>query len=107
MRRWLPRVILSLAMAGVTGLIGGCHDDSGKPEAKEAERALGVNPNEQKKTTEVTRDVTEVVEKKVIDNKTGQTISDKVTTTPVRVTEKTEVKKDVEAKVGESKTTGK
>jgi hypothetical protein len=107
MRRLLSRAALSLALAGASGLLIGCGDDSHKPEAQEAEKALGVNPQDQKKTTEVTRDVTVVDETKVIDNKTGQTISDTKKVTPVRVTEETNVKTDVDVKVGETKATGK
>jgi len=105
MRRLLSRLALSLVLAGVSGPLTGCGDDSDKPAAKTAEKALGVSPQEQ--TTTKTNDVTEVVETKVIDNKTGKVLSDTKQITPVEITEKTDVKKNVDVKVGETKSTGK
>jgi hypothetical protein len=108
MRRLLTSMTLSMALAGTFGLLTGCGgDDSKKPDAQTAEHALGISPQEQKKTSEVTRDVTVIKETKVIDNKTGQTISDTKEATPVRVTKETEVQTDVNVKVGETKATNK
>jgi hypothetical protein len=107
MRRLLPRLPLLLALAGISGLSIGCGDDAKKPAAQTAEKALGINPQEQKTTTTKTNDVTEVVETKVIENKTGKVVSDTKQITPVEITEKTAVRKDVQVKVGETKTTGK
>jgi hypothetical protein len=107
MRRLLPRAILSLSLFAALGLMNGCGDDSKKPEAQTAEKALGINPDAEKKTTTETREVTEIKETKVIDNKTGVVISDEKETTPVKVDKVTNVKTDVNVKVGETKTTGK
>jgi hypothetical protein len=107
MRRFLPRATLSLTLFAALGLLNGCGDDSKKPAAQTAENALGIDPNAQKKSTTESRDVTEIKETKVIDNKTGVVISDKKEVTPVEVDKVTNVKTDVKVKVGETKASGK
>ena len=107
MRRLFYRGSLFLALAGLSGLLVGCGDDSNKPAVQSAENAVGINPNEPKKTTTETRDLTEVKETKVIDNTTGAVISDKKEVTPVKIDKETTVKTDVKAEVGSTKTTGK
>jgi hypothetical protein len=67
---------------------------------------VGVKPDkESKKTAETVRDVTVVKETKVIDNKTGQTIKETVEKTPVKITQETSEKTDVNVNVGETKAT--
>jgi hypothetical protein len=107
MRPTLFRVIQPLALFAALGLMNGCSDDSNKPAAQSAEKALGINPDAEKKTTTETREVTEIKETKVIDNKTGVVISDKKEITPVKVDKVTNVKTDVNVQVGETKTSGK
>ena len=51
--------------------------------------------------------MTEIKETKVIDSKTGVVISDKKEVTPVKIDKVTNVKTDVNVKVGETKATGK
>jgi ABC-type uncharacterized transport system auxiliary subunit len=107
MRRLFYRGSLFLALAGLTGLLTGCGDDSNKAAVQSAENAAGINPNEPKKTTTETRDLTEVKETKVIDSKTGAVISDKKEVTPVKIDKETTVKTEVKAEAGSTKTTGK
>jgi len=107
MLRSISQLPLILALSISPVLLVGCGDDSHQPAAESAEKALGINPDPQKKTSTVTRDVTEVKETKVIDNKTGQVISDTKEVTPVKINEVTNVNKDVKVEVGDTKTTGK
>jgi hypothetical protein len=107
MRRLISQVWLSIALVGISGLVTGCGDDSKKPAAQSAENALGINPEGVKKSSTETREVTEIKETKVIDNKTGVVISEKKEVTPVKVDKVTNVQTDVTVKVGETKTSGK
>jgi hypothetical protein len=107
MQRLLSRLSLLFVLAAASGLVIGCGDEANQPAAKTAETALGINPEGEKKSTTETRDVTEVKETKVIDNKTGAVISDKREVTPVKIDKVTNVKTDVNVKAGETKSTGK
>ena len=106
MRRSLARMTLCLTLAGAPGLLTGCGDDAKKPAAQSAENALGINPEGAKKTTTESREVTEIKDTKVIDNKTGVVISDKKEVTPVKIDKETNVETGVHVKVGETKSTG-
>jgi len=107
MLRPIAQLPLILALSVSPALLVGCGDDKHQPAAESAEKALGINPDPQKKTSTVTKDVTEIKETKVIDNATGQVISDKKEVTPVKIKEETNVNKDVKVEVGDTKTTGK
>jgi hypothetical protein len=107
MRRMFSRAMLSLTLLAAVGLLNGCGDDSNKPAAQSAEKALGINPDSEKKTTTESREVTEIKDTKVIDNKTGVVIGEKKESTPVKIDKVTNVKTDVNVKVGETKTSGK
>jgi hypothetical protein len=106
MRRFFHPLLLSLVVIGMAELLSGCNRESDNPDAKTAEQVLGVPPDRhEKQTAEATRDVTVVKDTKVIDDKTGQTIGEKVESTPVKITEQKREKTDVDVKVGETKTT--
>jgi hypothetical protein len=86
----LARLTLATALAATGALFAltGCHGDANTPEAKIAEQAVGVSPKGEKtKTVEANRDLSVVQETKVIDNTTGETLSDTTKTTPVRITQ--------------------
>ncbi|MBV8077204.1 MAG: hypothetical protein JO284_12435 [Planctomycetaceae bacterium] len=99
--------MLTAALAGVSGLMTGCGDDSGKPEAKIAEEAVGIQNQREKKSSEVTRKVDVVEEIMVKDEKTGEILSKKKAVTPVVIKKETAVSTDVNVKVGDTQSSGK
>src|SRR3954468_22460789 len=107
MLRPIAQLPLILALIVSPVLLVGCGDDKHQPAAESAEKALGINPDPQQKTSTETRDVKQVQETKVIDEKTGQVLSDKKEVTPVKIKVETNVNKDVKVEVGDTKTTGK
>jgi hypothetical protein len=101
---WRPLLAAGLSFALPT-ILGGCHDDSARPEARTAERAVGIDPERSKRSTTVTRDVNVITDVKVQDPKTGRILSEKVERAPVKITEET--RKDVKVEVGETRATAK
>jgi hypothetical protein len=91
---------LGIVAAGLTG----CHNETEDRAAQTARDALGVETKDETAKTQ-TRQVLVQEETKVVDPKTGETISQKTKVTPVTV-ERT-IKTDVDVNVGESKTTPK
>lgn len=107
MKRFLRPLLLTAALAGVSGLMTGCGDDSGKPEAKIAEEAVGIQNQRDKKSSEVTRKVDVIEEIMVKDEKTGEILSKKKEVTPVVIKKETAVSTDVNVKVGDTQSSGK
>lgn len=105
MRRLIRSTILSVAVIGAAGLVAGCTDDSNHPDAKTAENAVGIRDDHATTTIEETRDVKVVKDTKVIDTKTGETISETTESTPVTITKESKERVDVDVKVGETKAT--
>ena len=102
----LSRLALAAALSA-PGLLAGCGSESDTPEAQTATQATGIKPaSETHKTVETTRDVIVEKETKVKDATTGEILSDKKESTPVKITEEKEVKTDVKVDVGDTKTTG-
>ncbi len=102
----LPRLTLAAALtlpAAFAGL-SGCHNDAETPAAKSAEEALGIDPNGSRSNRTVTdkRDVIVQEEKKVLDAKTGEVLSDKTVSTPVTVELQKSEKSNVKVKVGDT-----
>jgi hypothetical protein len=97
--------ILSAVVIGATGLTSGCTDDSAKPDAKIAEKAIGITDDKTTKPLETSRDLQVVKDTKVIDTKTGKTLSETKETTPVEITKESKEKVNVDVKVGETKAT--
>lgn len=95
----------SLVVIGAAGLISGCVNEADHPDAKIAEKALGINDNQTTKAVETSRDLKVIKETKVIDSKTGETLSNKTETTPVTITKETKERVNVDVNVGESKAT--
>lgn len=91
--------LLAATLAGLSG----CHDSSDTQAARAAEQAVGVAPgSETTKAVDLSRDVTVVKETKVIDNATGQTISETKEETPVKIQQEKQVKTNVKVDVGNS-----
>jgi hypothetical protein len=91
----------ALAAPGATAALTGCQNEANTPEARTAEQAVGISPKTEKSTAvEATRDVTVVKDTKVIDNATGETISETKQSTPVKITQQKEVRTDVKVDVG-------
>ena len=107
MNHFLRPLSLAAALAGVSGLMTGCGDDSGKPEAKIAEEAVGIQKQRDKKSSEVTRKLDVLEEITVKDEKTGEILSKKKAVTPVVIKKETAVSTDVNVKVGDTQTSGK
>jgi hypothetical protein len=84
--------------------LAGCHNESEDRAAQTARDALGVQTKDETAKTQ-TQQVLVEQQTKVVDPKTGETISQKTTVTPVTV-EKT-IKTDVDVNVGETKTSPK
>ena len=107
MRRLIQTVALCLFASGAMGMLAGCQDEAeNNPDAAAAQEALGIAPgNEREKTIEKTTDVDVVKQTKVVDKKTGEVLSEKTETTPVRIQKQTEVETDVDVKVGETQST--
>jgi hypothetical protein len=104
--RCLHPALLSITLAATPVFLFGCGGASNNPDVKIAEEAVGVKPDkENKKTAETVRDVTVVKDTKVIDSKTGRTIKETVEKTPVKITQETSEKTDVNVNVGETKAT--
>ena len=97
--------IFSVVVIGTTGLISGCADDSAHPDAKVAEKAIGITDDKTSQAVETTRDLQVVKDTKVIDTKTGKTLSETTESTPVKVTKESKEKVNVDVKVGETKAT--
>jgi hypothetical protein len=109
-RPFAPRLALAAALAlpGALAMLSGCHNDASTPAGQSAEAAVGVKPGSTStKTVDMKRDVVVEEEKKVIDAKTGEVLSDRKTDTPVSITQTREVKTDVKVNVGDEKKTGK
>lgn len=105
MRHLVRFSLLSIVVMGAAGLVLGCSNEANNPDAKTAENALGVHNDKVTKSAETTRDVTVIKDTKVIDNKTGQTISETKQETPVKITEETQEKVNVDVNVGATKST--
>lgn len=93
-----PRMWMSAFTACALLSVTGCQDSGENQAASAAQKALGVDDSKAK--TKPTRVDYEVVER-VIDPKSGKVLSEKKTVTPVEV--QVEIKKDVEADVGETR----
>ncbi|WP_406700539.1 hypothetical protein V5E97_17185 [Singulisphaera sp. Ch08] len=105
MRHLLHNSLFSVVMFGAASLISGCVDDADHPDAKIAENAIGISDNKTTKSVETTRDLQVVKDTKVIDTKTGQTISETTETTPVKITKELKEKVNVDVNVGDTKAT--
>jgi len=98
---FLPIIVMSAAV-----LVPGCsNDESNNPDAKAAEHAIGVNGTDSTKSIETQREVNVIKDTKVVDPKTGQTISETKEVTPVTITKELQEKVNVDAKVGDTKST--
>jgi hypothetical protein len=95
--RWAGLCIVAV------GLVG-CHNETEDQAAQTARDALGVQTKDETAKTQTQQVIVEQ-QTKVIDAKTGETISQKTKETPVTV-EKT-IKTDVDVNVGETKATPK
>jgi len=84
--------------------LAGCHNNAEDQAAQTAKDALGVPAKDETAKTQ-TREVLVEKQTKVVDAKTGETISQKTEVTPVKV-EKT-IKTDVDVNVGETKSSPK
>ena len=108
MRAFLRRTSLALALAGAGASLAGCQHDERSAAAQDAKEALGVQSDKSReKQIEQQRDVTVVKDTKVIDNATGEVLSDKKEATPVTVTKQRAVEKDVKVNVGQTQETAK
>ena len=88
-------------------LLTGCGSESNTPEAQTATQATGIKPESgTEKTVQSTRDVVVEKETKVVDQNTGEVLSDKKESTPVKIIEQKFEKRDVKVDVGDTKTTG-
>jgi hypothetical protein len=96
---------LSIVVMGAAGLISGCHNKSNDADVKTAEHAIGIQDDKTTKSVETSRDVKVVKDTKVIDAKTGQTISESKEETPVKITKETQERVKVDANVGATKST--
>jgi len=104
-RSLVPSLLLA---AAALAPLAGCSNDANTPEAKIAEQAVGVQPaSGTSKSEQKTRDVVVEKETRVVDKQTGQVLSDQKQSTPVKIVEQTEVKKDVKVNVGDTTGTGK
>lgn len=108
MRLSVTRLDIASAGLAIVATFGGCSDESRTPAGQSAEQAVGVQPGEKSTETVATRrDVIVEEEKRVIDAKTGEVLSDRKTDTPVSITEKKELKTTVQVDVGTPKPNGK
>src|SRR5262245_31253318 len=105
-----PRLALAAALAlpGTLVALAGCNDEANTPAGQSAEQAVGVKPGSTtSKTVDMKRDVIVEEEKKVVDARTGEVLSDRKTDTPVTITQTKQVTTDVKVNVGDEKKTGK
>ncbi|AGA29822.1 hypothetical protein [Singulisphaera acidiphila] len=105
MRHVFRSSIVSAAVIGAAGLISGCVDDADHPDAKIAEKAIGITDNKTTKAVETSRDLQVVKDTKVIDTKTGETLSETTESTPVKITKESKEKVNVDVNVGQTKAT--
>jgi len=106
MKRMLNPLAVLAILGGAVGMLAGCQDDKHDPAASTAQEALGVKAgNERERTVESRQDVSVVKDTKVIDNKTGEVLSEKKEVTPVTIQKDKEVKTDVKVKVGDTQST--
>ncbi len=107
MRRLIQSLSICLFASAAIGMFAGCQDDAmNNPDAAAAQEALGLTPgDERQKTTETTADLEVVKQTKVIDKTTGEVISEKTESTPVKIQKEKEVETDVDVKVGETQST--
>ncbi len=106
MIRTLRGAVLGAALLGISGLLAGCSADENTPEARIAEDALGVEPVDGiQRTTEVQRDVLVNKRTQVVDQKTGEILSESSESTPVTVKKEREVQTGVDVNVGETRVT--
>src|SRR5947209_19869533 len=88
MRRFFHPLMLSAVIIGMAELTAGCGDESKNPDVQVAEKAVGVRPGAaDNKTVETTRDVHVIKDTKVVDDKTGKTLSETKKSTPVKITQ--------------------
>ena len=105
MRRFFHPLLLSVLVIGIAELTSGCSEETKNPDVRIAEQAVGVKPEQgEQKTVQTSRDVIIEKDTKAIDAKTGEVLSEKKESTPIKVTEQKSVKTEVDVKVGETKT---
>ncbi len=107
MRRLIQTLAVCLFASGAMGMLAGCGEDAKTDsDAATAQEALGITPgSEREKTVETTADVNVVTKTQVIDQKTGDVLSEKTKSTPVTIHKEKDVKTDVDVKVGETQST--
>lgn len=97
--------VVTAVVLSAAGLPMGCADDADHPDAKIAERAIGITDNKTTKAEETTRELEVVKDTKVIDRKTGEVLSETKESTPVNVTKESKEKVNVDVNVGKTQAT--